>query len=150
MCDPSTCQGWYNCKAQQAEFITDFYNELRAVNKKGAPAFIQTPLKEQWAGSKTTTFLSLQRDCYVSLEFGKYYVSEQLRIPRSFIFMAFFLEMKNLFRVKEHCLGLSVVYGPCLCNPVVSFQLILQRIHDIPPDSLYVLSSASTFLFQCM
>lgn len=76
-------------------------------NRKALQLFIQTPLKEQWTESKTTKSLSLQTACYVILDFGKYYVSEQLRTPRSFIFIrffCFFLSEKSFFRGTGHFL----------------------------------------------
>lgn len=97
---------WYNCKAQRAEFITDFLQWAQSSEQKRAPTFIQTPLKEQWAASKTTESLSLQTACYVILEFSKYYVSEQLRIPRSFIY---FFQRYRTFSLSLCCLWLLFV-----------------------------------------
>lgn len=99
-----------------------------------APTLIQTPLKEQWAESEITKSLSLQPVCYVILEFGKYYVSEQLRIPRSFTFMIVF--SRKACSEGYDIFSLSVVYDSCFCSPVQSLQLILPTTDDIPSDPL--------------
>lgn len=152
MRDLSVCQkNDIIAKAQQAQSITDFYNELRVVNKKiRAPTFIQTPLKEQWAESKTAESLSLQPACYVILEFGKYYVSEQLRIPRSCIFIRpFFFHEKLVQRNRPFSLSLLFMAPVCAirsgrfswyCRGYAIFPWIL-RVSPLLPAWL---------LFQCM
>lgn len=74
---------WYNCRAQQTEFTADFLQwDQYSAQKKRSPAAIQILLKEQRHHSKTAKCLSPQPVCYVIMEFGKYYVSEQLKIPQ--------------------------------------------------------------------
>ena len=112
-----------------------FYSELRHVNnnktkKKSPCALVQMPLKEQWAESKTAKSQSLQPACYVILEFSKYYVSGQLRMPRSgFVFFFF----KAFFCLWKTCSGgqaifsISAVYDSCWWS-LKSFKLILGYI----------------------